>query len=55
MSFFIKASVAALKNAPIVNAVIDGKDIVYREYVDISVAVATPNGLMVPVLRNCES
>lgn len=36
------------------NAVIDGKEIVYRNYVDISVAVATPNGLMVPVLRNCE-
>lgn len=37
------------------NAVIDGKDIVYRDYVDISVAVATPNGLIVPVIRNCES
>jgi len=36
------------------NAVIDGKEIVYRDYVDVSVAVATPNGLMVPVLRNVE-
>jgi hypothetical protein len=38
-----------------VNAVIDGQDIVYREYVDISVAVATPSGLMVPVIRDCQS
>lgn len=38
-----------------VNAVIDGKDIVYREFIDISVAVATPKGLLVPVLRNCET
>ncbi len=37
------------------NAVIDGNEIVYRDYIDMSVAVATPNGLMVPVLRNCES
>lgn len=36
------------------NAVIDGTDIVYRNYIDISMAVATPTGLMVPVLRNCE-
>jgi 2-oxoglutarate dehydrogenase E2 component (dihydrolipoamide succinyltransferase) len=54
MSFFIKASTAALLEQPIVNAVIDGKEIVYRDYVDISVAVATPSGLMVPVLRNVE-
>jgi 2-oxoglutarate dehydrogenase E2 component (dihydrolipoamide succinyltransferase) len=54
MSFFLKASAAALQNQPIVNAVIDGKEILYRDYVDISVAVATPNGLMVPVLRNVE-
>ena len=54
MSFFLKASAAALQNQPVVNAVIDGKDIVYRDYVDISVAVATPNGLMVPVIRNVE-
>jgi 2-oxoglutarate dehydrogenase E2 component (dihydrolipoamide succinyltransferase) len=38
-----------------VNSVIDGKDIVYRDYCDISVAVATPTGLMVPVMRNCET
>jgi 2-oxoglutarate dehydrogenase E2 component (dihydrolipoamide succinyltransferase) len=38
-----------------VNAVIDGQDIVYRDYVDISVAVATPSGLMVPVIRDCQS
>lgn len=55
MSFFVKASVACLQEIPIVNAVIDGTDIVYRDYCDISVAVATPNGLMVPVLRNCEA
>ena len=55
MSFFVKASVVCLKNQPIVNAVIDGNQIVYRDYIDISVAVATPSGLMVPVLRNCET
>jgi len=55
MSFFIKASVNALQEIPSVNAVIDGNEIVYRDYVDISVAVATPAGLLVPVLRNCES
>jgi len=55
MSFFLKASAAALKNQPVVNAVIDGNEILYRDYVDVSVAVATPAGLMVPVLRNVES
>ena len=55
MSFFVKAAANALINQPIVNAVIDGKDIVYRDYVDISVAVATPTGLVVPVLRNTEA
>jgi 2-oxoglutarate dehydrogenase E2 component (dihydrolipoamide succinyltransferase) len=55
MSFFLKASAAALMNQPVVNAVIDGKEILYRDYVDISVAVATPAGLMVPVLRNVEN
>eukprot|EP00003_Mantamonas_plastica_P033062 TRINITY_DN928_c1_g1_i1.p1 TRINITY_DN928_c1_g1~~TRINITY_DN928_c1_g1_i1.p1 ORF type:complete len:498 (+),score=177.99 TRINITY_DN928_c1_g1_i1:73-1494(+) len=54
MSAFVKASAHALTRSPSVNAVIDGKEIVYRDYVDISVAVATPNGLVVPVLRNCE-
>ncbi|CAD8183085.1 unnamed protein product [Paramecium pentaurelia] len=53
-SFFIKAAVKQLQEQPIVNAVIDGTDIVYRNYIDISMAVATPTGLMVPVLRNCE-
>eukprot|EP01017_Pseudomicrothorax_dubius_P037152 TRINITY_DN540_c0_g1_i1.p1 TRINITY_DN540_c0_g1~~TRINITY_DN540_c0_g1_i1.p1 ORF type:complete len:434 (-),score=166.51 TRINITY_DN540_c0_g1_i1:682-1983(-) len=55
MSFFVKASVAALREQPIVNAYINGNEIIYRDYVDISVAVATPTGLIVPVLRNCES
>ncbi|CAD8099268.1 unnamed protein product [Paramecium sonneborni] len=53
-SFFVKAAVKQLQEQPIVNAVIDGNDIVYRNYIDISMAVATPTGLMVPVLRNCE-
>ena len=54
MSAFVKASVAALQEQPIVNAVIDGNDLVYRDFIDISVAVATPSGLVVPVLRNCQ-
>lgn len=54
MSFFIKAATQGLKNQPVINAVIDGNDIVFRDYIDISVAVATPKGLMVPVIRNCE-
>ncbi|XP_023246972.1 dihydrolipoyllysine-residue succinyltransferase component of 2-oxoglutarate dehydrogenase complex, mitochondrial-like isoform X2 [Copidosoma floridanum] len=55
MSPFIAASAYALKDQPVVNAVIDGGDIVYRDYVDISVAVATPKGLVVPVLRSIEN
>ena len=55
MSAFVRAATTALKEQPIVNAVIDEKDIVYRDFVDISVAVATPTGLVVPVLRNCQS
>jgi len=55
MSAFVKASAAALQAFPDVNAGIDGKDIVYHDFVDISVAVATPTGLVVPVLRNCEN
>jgi len=55
MSPFVKAACAALKELPIVNAAIDGSDIVYRDFVDISVAVASPNGLVVPVLRNVET
>ena len=53
MSAFVKASTAALQEQPIVNAVIDGTDIVYRDFIDISVAVAAPTGLLVPVIRNC--
>lgn len=52
MSAFVRASASALQAQPEVNGVIDGTDIVYRDYVDISVAVATPTGLVVPVLRN---
>ena len=55
MSAFVKASVAALQEVPAVNGVIDGDDVVYRDYVDISVAVGTPKGLVVPVLRGCET
>ncbi|XP_042207754.1 dihydrolipoyllysine-residue succinyltransferase component of 2-oxoglutarate dehydrogenase complex, mitochondrial-like [Homarus americanus] len=55
MSAFVKASAYALTHQPTVNAVIDGSEIVYRDYVDISVAVATPKGLVVPVLRNVEN
>ena len=53
MSAFVKASASALMSNPLVNATIDGNDIVYRDYVDVSVAVATPTGLVVPVLRDC--
>lgn len=52
MSAFIKACSYALMDQPAVNAVIDDKEIVYRDYVDISVAVATPKGLVVPVMRD---
>lgn len=55
MSPFIAACAYALKDQPVVNAVIDGTEIVYRDYVDISVAVATPKGLVVPVLRSVEN
>lgn len=55
MSAFVKASALALEKFPSVNAVIEEKEIVYRDYVDISVAVATPTGLVVPVLRDCNS
>lgn len=54
MSAFVKASTFALLDQPVVNAVIEGENIVYRDYVDISVAVASPKGLVVPVLRNCQ-
>ena len=54
MSFFSKASVLALKSIPAVNAQIDGDEIVYFDYVDISIAVSAPNGLVVPVVRNVD-
>ncbi len=54
MSFFVKASVEALKQFPIVNASIDGKDIVYHNFFDIGVAVSSPRGLVVPILRNAD-
>jgi 2-oxoglutarate dehydrogenase E2 component (dihydrolipoamide succinyltransferase) len=55
MSFFARASVLALKQIPAANASIEGEEIVYRDYVDLSVAVATPKGLVTPVVRNAES
>jgi 2-oxoglutarate dehydrogenase E2 component (dihydrolipoamide succinyltransferase) len=55
MGFFVKAAVEALKRFPLVNASIDGKDIVYHGYQDIGVAVSTERGLVVPVLRNAEN
>lgn len=55
MSFFIKASVSALKTITDVNAYIDGGDIVYRNYYDISIAVGTDKGLVVPVVRGCDT
>jgi len=55
MSFFVKACVQALKDVPAVNAEIDGTDIIYKNYYDISIAVGTPKGLVVPVLRDCDA
>ena len=55
MSAFVKACTVALQEQPEVNAFIDGDDIVYRDYVDISVAVSTPKGLVVPAVRGCEN
>lgn len=54
MSFFAKASVEALKKFPIVNASIDGTDVVYHGYFDIGIAVASPRGLVVPILRDVD-
>jgi len=54
MSFFVKAAVYALKKFPVVNASIDGSDIVYHGYYDIGVAVGSPRGLVVPVIRNAD-
>ena len=55
MSFFVRACVVALKEIPAVNAAIDGEDIVYRDYYDMSVAVSTPQGLVVPVVRDADA
>lgn len=54
MSFYIKAVVEALKRYPEINASIDGDDVVYHNYFDISIAVSTPRGLVTPVIRNCD-
>ena len=54
MSFFIKAAVEALKRYPTINASIDGQEIVYHNYFDIGVAVSSPRGLVVPVIRNAD-
>ncbi|MBU1689122.1 MAG: 2-oxoglutarate dehydrogenase complex dihydrolipoyllysine-residue succinyltransferase [Gammaproteobacteria bacterium] len=54
MSFFVKAAIAALKKYPIVNASIDGDDIVYHGYYDIGIAVGSPRGLVVPILRDAD-
>lgn len=54
MSFFVKAAIKALQEFPAVNASIDGDDLVYKNYYDIGVAVSTPQGLVVPVLRNAD-
>ena len=54
MSFFVKACVEALKRFPIINAAIDGSDIVYHDYCDVGIAVSSPRGLVVPVLRGAE-
>ena len=55
MSFFVKAVVAALKKFPIVNASVDGNDIIYHGYYDIGIAVSSPRGLVVPILRDAQS
>ncbi|WP_308184628.1 2-oxoglutarate dehydrogenase complex dihydrolipoyllysine-residue succinyltransferase [Neisseria polysaccharea] len=54
MSFFVKAAVAALKKYPVVNASVDGKDIVYHGYFDIGIAIGSPRGLVVPILRDTD-
>ncbi len=54
MSFFVKAAVAALKKYPVLNASIDGNDVVYHGYFDIGIAVGSPRGLVVPILRNVD-
>ena len=54
MSFFVKAAVAALKKFPLLNASVDGNDLVYHGYFDIGIAVGSPRGLVVPILRNAD-
>jgi 2-oxoglutarate dehydrogenase E2 component (dihydrolipoamide succinyltransferase) len=55
MSFFVRAVCAAMREFPVINAAIDGDDIVWRDDVDIGVAVSTPRGLVVPILRRCQT
>ncbi len=55
MSFFVKASIEALRKYPVMNAAVEGSDIIYHEFYDIGVAVSTDRGLVVPVLRNAEN
>ncbi len=55
MSFYVRAVTEALRRYPIVNASVDGKDIVYHNYFDISIAVSTERGLVTPVLRDCDT
>ena len=54
MGFFVKAAVAALQKFPVVNASVDGNDIVYHGYIDIGIAVGSPRGLVVPILRDAD-
>ncbi len=54
MSFFVKAAVEALQRFPVINASVDGNDIIYHGYYDIGIAVSSPRGLVVPILRNCD-
>ena len=54
MGFFVKAAIAALQKYPVINASVDGNDIVYHGYFDIGVAVGSPRGLVVPILRNAD-
>jgi len=54
MSFFVKAAVEALQRFPVINASVDGNDIIYHGYYDVGMAVSSPRGLVVPILRNCD-
>ena len=55
MSFFVKAAIEALRKFPVVNASVEGSDIIYHDYHDVGIAVSTERGLLVPVLRNAEA